>query len=354
MQRSHKTILAGLFFFAATCVVAVAGYVIAGWDWIDAVYMVVITVYGVGYGEVQPISDPGLKFFTMLVILCGCTSAIYVFGGFVQFLVEGELNQFLGARRMKSEINRLEKHIILCGFGRVGKILARELQAHRQPFVVLDSDPGKVEQASALGYLVLPGNATNEDTLLEAGIEKALALATVLPDDVLNVFVTLTAKELRSDLAVFARAENPASEKKLLTSGAQQVVLPASIGARRMAESMLDFGCERSKAERPAERRMTMKELERFGFIPQSCPMPASWAGMTVHDVERHLTGQFLICELRRADGSTIPRPTASERLQAGDHFLILGPADLQQQIERLPRHNPSVIYRGARREARS
>jgi len=349
MQRSHKTILAGLFFFTATCIVAVAGYVIAGWDWIDAVYMVVITVYGVGYGEVQPIAHSGLKFFTMLVILCGCTSAIYVFGGFVQFLVEGELNQFLGARRMKSEVSRLQDHIILCGFGRVGKILSRELHAHQQAFVVIDADPTKIEVAGSLGYLALKGNATTEEILMEAGIDRAMALGAVLSDDVLNVFVTLTARELRPDLAVFARAENPATEKKLLTSGAQQVVLPASIGARRIAESMLDFSRAKQHPERAGERRMTMSDLERLGFVHQSCRLPDRWVGGTVQDVERQLSGQFLICELRRSDGETLPRPGSQESLKAGDQLFVLGPADLQQQMERLACPTTGFIYRGAR-----
>ena len=124
---SSKTLQKGFTFFAATCIVATVGYVMAGWSWIDAVYMVTITIFGVGYGEVHPIEEPWLKFFTIGVIFAGCSSLIYVIGGIVQVLAEGEIEQMLGLKSRSREIDQLSDHTIICGYGRVGQILAAEL-----------------------------------------------------------------------------------------------------------------------------------------------------------------------------------------------------------------------------------
>ena len=138
----------------------------------DAVYMVTITVFGVGYGEVNPVETPALRGFTMAVIVGGYAAAIYAVGGFVQMITEGEINRALGARRMTREIRHLKGHTILCGFGRMGRILARELTAARREFIVVDRDHEKVREAAEHGYLVLAGDASDEETLVAAGIER--------------------------------------------------------------------------------------------------------------------------------------------------------------------------------------
>ena len=127
MNASFRRMLVGGIFFALTCVVAVTGYMLAGWPILDAIYMVVITVFSVGYGEVQPLDNPGLKIFTMAVIIAGCSSGIYVVGGFVSMVAEGEINKALGGRRMSKGIEKLSKHTIICGYGRVGQMLAQDL-----------------------------------------------------------------------------------------------------------------------------------------------------------------------------------------------------------------------------------
>ena len=149
---STRTLRRGVTFFLATFVVATAGYVIAGWNWIDAIYMVTITIFGVGYGEVQPIDSPWMKLFTMALILAGCTSLIYVVGGMIQMLTEGEIEKMLGIRQRSKEIDQLHDHTIICGYGRVGQMLAAELSGHDQELVVLDIDSTRVEQAIEDGF----------------------------------------------------------------------------------------------------------------------------------------------------------------------------------------------------------
>ena len=141
-------------FFALTCVVGVVGYLIAGWSLLDAIYMVVITVFSVGYGEVRTLQDPGLKIFTIWIIIAGCSSGIYVVGGFVSMIAEGEINKALGGRRMTKEIEKLSNHTIICGYGRVGQMLAKDLEKANQPFVVIDSNEGRVQSAN--GRLLCP------------------------------------------------------------------------------------------------------------------------------------------------------------------------------------------------------
>ena len=156
MTRSPplKRLRAGLVTLAAVFVVAVVGYKLAGWSWLEAVYMVVVTLSTVGYRETGPMS-PRLEAFTILVIVFGVSTALYVLGGFFQMMTEGEINRALGLRRVSREIDRLSDHVIVCGFGRMGEILSRELHRLKRPLVVIDNDPERITEAISLGYLAL-------------------------------------------------------------------------------------------------------------------------------------------------------------------------------------------------------
>ncbi len=235
-RESSRALRRGLTFFAVTCLVATVGYVLAGWRWVDALYMVTITIFGVGYGEVQPIDSLSLKLFTMAVILSGCSSLIYVIGGIIQMLAEGEIERMLGIRNRSREIASLNDHTIICGYGRIGHMLAAELQQLGQPLLVLDHTPSTVARAIDDGFLAMEGDCVDDETLQEAGIFRAKVLATVLPDDATNVFITLTARGMSDAIRIISRAECPTTERKLMRSGANHVVMPAAIGAIRVAQ----------------------------------------------------------------------------------------------------------------------
>jgi len=236
VSASQRTLRKGVTFFAGTCVVATLGYVAAGWDWIDAIYMVVITIFGVGYGEVRPIDEPGLKYFTMGVIFVGCSSLIFVIGGIVQMITEGEIARIMGTRIRTKEVDHLHDHTIICGYGRIGQMLAIEMAEQGHETVILDRDPSRVEMAIANGFLAIEGDASDDATLNEVGIFRARTLATVLPDDATNVFITLSARDLCESINIIARAESPSTERKLIRGGATSVVMPAAIGAIRIAQ----------------------------------------------------------------------------------------------------------------------
>ncbi len=198
--------------------------------------MVTITIFGVGYGEVRPIEEPWLKFFTIGVIFAGCSSLIYVIGGIIQMLAEGEIEQMLGLRSRSREIDQLSDHTIICGYGRVGQMLAVELANHGESMVIVDRDANRVDEAISEGFLALHGDAVDDDVLCQLGLFRARTLATVLPDDAANVFITLSARDLSATIRIIARAESPCTERKLLRGGATSVVMPSAIGAVRIAQ----------------------------------------------------------------------------------------------------------------------
>jgi hypothetical protein len=211
-----RNFLAGLAFLLVVAAIGIAAYMASGWSFGDSLYMVITTVYTVGYEEVRPINTPALRAITLSLIVTGCSAVIFLTGTFVQIITYNQLQQFFGHRRMQKDIDRLSGHVIICGYGRIGRTLARELRAGRAEFVILERSEDKVQAARAQGFLALAGDATNEDLLTAAGTPRARALATVLADDAANVFLTLSARSLNKEMMIIARGEIPSTESKLL------------------------------------------------------------------------------------------------------------------------------------------
>lgn len=350
MQNSFGRIVTGIASFGITVVVAVAGYMVAGWSFLDAVYMVVITIFGVGYGEVQPLATPALKVFTILVIIAGVLSVAYIVSGFVQLIAEGEIRRALNLKRMSQEISSLEHHVIICGFGRIGQMVAHRLKADHQPFIVIDTDPQRVALAREQSYLIYQGNATDEGVLEAVQIQRARAVATVLPNDAANVFITLTAREMNAQLMILARGELPSTEKKLRLAGADHVVLPATIGATRIAQlithptavDVLAQGeGDHSLNELLAELDIQLNELA-INDHPRL-------VGGTIGDVEVEGKGTFIIVALRRASGEVIIHPSRDVFLAKGDTVILMGHQGDMPSFARRRALQREMRYRGAR-----
>lgn len=227
---------------------------------------------------------------------------------------------------MTKEIKNLKRHIIICGYGRIGQILARQMVEASQPFVIIDNNLERIETAEAMGYLVRLGNATEEGILESAGIEHAKVLATVLPDDSANVFITLTARGLNPNLIIMARGEYPSTEKKLRQAGADHVVLPAEIGALRMSHiithpgalSFLDQTVDGSSLnELLSEIDVQVDELA----VPFGSPL----VGSSIGNVQVRGKGTFIVVALRKASGETIINPDHEAPLDEGDTVIVMG-----------------------------
>ncbi|WOD39138.1 potassium channel family protein [Nodosilinea sp. E11] len=349
-NSSFRRIVAGIVFFSLTVVAAVVGYMVAGWGFLDAIYMVVITVFGVGYGEVKPLASPVLKLFTIFVIIAGALSVAYTVSGFVQLITEGEIRRALNLKRMTKDIENLEDHVIICGFGRIGQLIARKLKHDRQLFIIIDNDSERIAMAQEQGYLLYQGNATDETALEAAGIYRAKSLATVLPNDAINVFITLTAREMNPKLMILARGEMPSTEKKLRLAGANHVVLPASISALRMAHlishpSAVDFLSQtdgyHGLNEFLAELDIQLNEL----VVEASSPL----IGGTIGDIEIKGQGTFITVALRRADGEVIIHPSRATYLALGDSIILMGHQGDMPNFAQQTALRKEIRYRGAR-----
>ena len=312
--------------------------------------MVVITIFGVGYDEVRPVDTLTLRTVTMMLIVVSYGCVICIAGGFVQMVMEGEINRALSRRRMTQGIEKLTEHTVLCGYGRAGRILADELGRAGAAFVVVDHDEEKLTDAEAAGLLVVEGNATEEDVLRRAGVERAATVASVLPDDAANVFITLTARELNPDVEIIARAENPSTEKKLLRSGANRVVLPAVIGGQRMAQLITRPGAEQMLASSSAKTELE-HELGTIGLKLDELPVSAGSPldGCPVSDIELRGNRGFLIVAVRRASGEIALDPPCECVLAAGDAVIVLGHAGELPQLEKRYAAAKEILYRGAK-----
>ncbi|MCE9630130.1 MAG: potassium channel protein [Planctomycetia bacterium] len=348
MASPLRRVTTGLLMLAGIVTIAVTGYVLAGWPVVDAVYMVVITIFGVGYGEVHPLDKPWLKVFTIGVIIAGCSAGLWVVGGLVEIMAEGRIREALGKHRMNQLIDELRGHAIVCGFGRVGQILCRDLTAAGMPLVVIDADAGRLTLAESQGYPVVMGDAAEEQTLRRAHIDTARVVAVVLPDDAANVFVTLSARELSGTVEIIARGERPDTERKLLRSGATRVVLPAAAGANRIARMITHPSAETLLGDADSMGQLNEQLLDIGMEIGQITIQPESeLAGSTLADVDLRQSAVVIVA-IRKADGEIRRSPHPTSVLEPLDTLIVVGRHDdLPRSLLRLP-IPAQLTFRGA------
>lgn len=305
--------------FGAVIVIGTLGYTaIEGWRLFDGLYMTVITMGGVGYREVHPLSSAG-QLWTMLVIIAGVGALGFAIITVTDFMVEGHFSDLLEGRRMDKRIAAMSGHHVVAGLGRVGFIVAEEFDASGVSFVVIDSDDVALARARERGWTWVKGDATEEDTLAEAGIVRARSLTAALDSDASNVFVTLTARGLAPGIFVVARATTPSAESKLLRSGADRVITPTEIGGRRMAAMVMrpvvaDFLDVASHGH-----GMDLK-LEQITLTDGD-----PWVGRTIGGAHiRSTTGAYVLA-VHGADGEENSNPDPETTMRAGDSLVVLG-----------------------------
>jgi voltage-gated potassium channel len=320
-------------FLAASVPVALlaagtTGYVvIEGWPAFDALYMSVITLTTIGYGETHPLSPAG-RLFTMLLALGGAFTLAAAAATVIRAIVSGELNTLLGKQRMERTIASLTDHIIVCGYGRVGRRVVDELRAAKVPCIVIERDEARAQSAPV--YLV--GDVTSDAVLQKAGISRARALVTVVPKDADNLFVTMSARLLNDKLTIVARAESEGSEEKLKKAGASRVISPTAIGGQRVVQAVLrpavlDFI---DLTTRTAHLELQMEQT--------ALPVDSPLAGRTLAEAQLRERAGILVVAVQGKDGSMVFNPPPTHLLQGGELLVVLGDQAALDAIERLAR----------------
>jgi voltage-gated potassium channel len=327
-QRIRRELQTGFLALVGVIVMGTVGYqVLEGWNALDALYMTIITLASVGYGETNPLSPVG-RIFTIFLILSGLLTLAFILNRFTDAIVQGYFQERILYQRQQRVLDKLSDHFIVCGYGRMGHQVVREVATEQIPFVVIDPDTEVIQTARELGYLAITGDATLDEVLQAAGVERARCLITAMPSDADNLYTILSAKTLNPKIRAIARASTEEAITKLRRGGADAVVSPYITGGHRMAAAairpqVIDFLDGIITA---SERSFHMEELL---LEPGGCPC----IGHTIAESDLRGRSGALILAIRRADGSLIAGPTADVRLEAGDLLICLGS---KEQVEKL------------------
>ncbi len=295
-----------------------SGYILVeGWEPFEALYMTVITVSTVGYKEVYPLSREG-QIFTVLLIIFGTGTLAYTVGSLFQFMVEGQLKKLLGRKKLQKQISHMKDHYIICGFGRIGRLVARELSAKPLPFIVVEQDKERCARLEEAGYLFVEGDATHDDILEKAGIRQAKGLITAVTSDSANVFITLTARGINPDLYILARASEDRADIKLMRAGADKVVSPYTIGATRMAQAILRPSVVDFIDIATATENLEL-QLEEIKVLP-----PSSLSGKTLINSGIRKDLGLIIVGIKKGQ-KMLFNPDPSTEIEADDILIALG-----------------------------
>jgi voltage-gated potassium channel len=314
-----KPVRYGFLLVIAIFVYGVAGYVfLEHYKLLDAIYMTVITVGTVGFSEVNPLSDTG-KIFTISLILLSISVITYFLTLVSRFLLDGDFIQYYKIYRMNQKLEQIQNHVIICGYGRNGREAASVLMEKKIQVVTIEEKHDKYFEESPL-ILMIEADATREDTLLKAGIDKARALITTLPNDADNVYVVLTAREMRPDLPIISRASMDSSVNKLKTAGASNIIMPDKLGGAQMATLVL------SPDIKELLDIMSVQHSDSFAIREFICPLSGSLDSMNI----RRITGSTVLA-IKNQKGSYILNPALDTFIESGDKLIAMG-SEMQLQ----------------------
>jgi len=329
MSGIRKAIV-GILIMIAILLVGTIGYMLLeGWNCFDSLYMTVITLTTVGYGETHELSRIG-KVFTLILILVGAGLLFYIIGMIAEFVVEGQIREVLGRHKLEKQIKKLKDHYIICGYGRVGQTVCDIFSSKSLKMVVIDKDSDRIEQLRKNGLLYVEGEATNEDSLIEAGIGRAMTLVSALGSDVDNLYVTLSARGLNPELFIIARSGSTGSGSKLLRAGADKVVSPYRIGARRIARMILhptttDF-----------LELLRNEKIEDFQLEEIPVGSSSGLIGVSLGKLGIRQNLKLNIVAIKKAEGNILFNPSSQDMIEAGDTLIAIGADNNIAKLEKL------------------
>ncbi len=329
-SRGFKIRYALMALAAAILFGTIGFHFVEGWSLADSLYVTVQTLTTVGYGDLPPHSGRG-RLFAVLVMLIGAGGVALALSTIVQSVVQSELISTFGQRRLSKKMSKLKDHYIICGSGRVGSHLIRDLLAANESFVVIESDQQRAAEFSQRDVNVLVGDATLEDSLRNVGVEHARGLAACLPNDADNVYVVLTARDLNPNLRIVARAAEEQAEAKLLRAGANHVVAPTIIGGHRMAVALT------KPAVSEFMDSITASELG-LGFEQVEVDASSSLVGQELRSTSIRSELDVVIVSIRRQDGQIVFNPAGNAMIENGDILIAIGRAESLTKLNQVAR----------------
>ncbi|MDT7779036.1 MAG: voltage-gated potassium channel [Acidobacteriota bacterium] len=329
--RPRTSLAYSLAALAGVVAFGTAGFsLIEGWTLLDSLYMTVMTVTTVGYGPPLPLSNAGRNFAIFFMIL-GVGTAGYLLSTAVQSLVRSEILAAYGERRRHREMSKLKDHYIICGAGRMGGRIVREMRRAAIPFVAIESNALLAAELELPATQILIRDATLDETLIEAGIERARGLASCLPDDADNLYVVLTARTLNPNLHIVARAVEESAEPKLVRAGANRVVAPTIIGSHRMAQALL------KPAVADFMDSITAESLD-LGFEQVEVAQGSQLAGHKLRDTTIRSELEIVVVAIRRSGGDMLFNPSGETEIKEGDMLIAIGRGESLAELTALAR----------------
>ncbi|MBO8128998.1 MAG: potassium channel protein [Peptococcaceae bacterium] len=298
---------------------------VEGWSFLDTLWLVVVSITTVGYGDLVPQTIIG-RITTLFLILSGVGLFTYVLSNILIIVIEGRIKDFFGGRRMERQIAELRNHIIVCGLGRVGAAVAKRLEQERVPFVGIERDPSRLQEFQQQGLLVIAGDATEDEILQKAGVSRARAVITTLPDDAGNVFITITCKDLNPNIKVITRSQKTKGAEKLYRAGADTVISPAAMAGNRMVLTALKPSSVEFIKTLVGKNELVLEEIR---------VSPTSYlVGKPLKEsrLREDFAAQLLV--IKRGD-QNILAITPEEVIQAGDILILFGTSDKLSELKK-------------------
>jgi voltage-gated potassium channel len=330
MIHPFQRLFPAIMILIGVILIGIIGYgVLEKWTLLESIYMVITTIFTVGFQEVRPLSPSG-KIFTMFIIVAGVGSAIYLAGQAVEIIVEGEMTGYRKRKRMDKKISQMKQHYIICGFGRVGHQVAQAFESSKVPFVVIDEKKETLDELEGKNVPIIIADATSDNILIEAGIRSAKGLIACSDSDVANVYVTLSARVLNPQLNIVARAGFKDTEKKLIMAGADRVISPyfisgvrmAALAIRPVASDFLDLVTHGGQVD------FSLYEIT----IPENSPL----VNKTVGEAEVRGSSGGLILAIRKSDGSFDLQPKPTSVIEKNDVLVVIGTQEQYDALEKI------------------